>query len=75
MFFLLNCLDKRILKNTKEINIRREKLIQTINRDIRYELDEAKNNKCKEIISKIIEFVEDILSSHANYRLSLELGE
>jgi hypothetical protein len=75
MFLLLDCLDKRILNNPKEIATKRKTLEDTIEVDIRQELTEAKNNKCEEIISNIIRLVNDILSSHASYRLSLERGK
>ena len=71
MFLLLDCLDKRILNNPNEIATKRKTLEHTIKVDIRHELAEANKTKCEEIISNIIEFVNDILSSHANYRLSL----
>jgi hypothetical protein len=69
MFLLDNCLHPAILKN--QIANKRKHLEDTIYGDIRRELDDVKNPKREEIINKIVEFVNDILSSHANYRLSL----
>ena len=72
MLLLTQCLHPGILKNKNEINIRREELLNTINTEIKQELYKTNTPNRIEIISKIIEFVEDILSSHANYRISLE---
>lgn len=69
IFLLGNCLDKRIFKNKEERITRRSTILNELNIDISNEL--RLNPDRHEIIKAIRQYIENTLSSYANYMESL----
>ena len=68
-FLLGNCLDKRIFKNKDERRKRHDTILNELYMDILNELKSNPNHH--EIIETIRQYIENILSSYANYMESL----
>jgi hypothetical protein len=72
-FLLNNCLDKRIFKNIDKRRIRHKAILDELNVHILNELRSNPNHR--EIIETIRQYIENILSSCANYMESLSKNQ